>query len=76
LSFSDFAFSNTGNTIYAGTSNRASLQIIKYPELTRNDEILIKGYPKFLFNFNGEIISISKTDMNSDNSYAFEIIKI
>jgi hypothetical protein len=76
LYFSDYAFSDTGNTIYAGTSNRTSLQIIKYPELTRNDEILLKGYPKFLFNFNGEIISISKTDMNSDNSYAFEIIKI
>lgn len=76
LYFSDFAFSNTGNTIYAGTSNRASLQIIKYPELTRNDEILLKGYPKFLFNYNGEIISISKTDVNSDNRFAFEIIKI
>lgn len=75
LYFSDFAFSNNGNTIYAGTSNRASLQIIKYPELTRDNEILLKGYPKFLFNFNGEIISISKTDLNSDN-YVFESIKI
>jgi len=75
LNFSDFAFSKDGNTIYAGTSNRNSLQIIKYPELTRNDEILLKGYPKFLFYFKGEIVSISKTDVYSDN-YAFECVKI
>ncbi|TRX66163.1 hypothetical protein [Carboxylicivirga sp. M1479] len=75
LSFSDFAFSKDGNTIYAGTSNRTSLQIIKYPELTRNDEILIKGYPKFLFYSNGEIISISQTDMNGNN-FAIERISI
>jgi hypothetical protein len=76
LYFSDFAFSTNGNTIYAGTSNRNSLQIIKYPELTRDNEILLKGYPKFLFNFQGDIISISRTDQNNDNKYAFEIIKI
>jgi hypothetical protein len=76
LYFSDFAFSKDGNTIYAGTSNRASIQIIKYPELTRNNEILLKGYPKFLFYYNGEIISISKTDLNNDNTYAFESIKV
>jgi hypothetical protein len=75
LYFSDFAFSNNGNTIYAGTSNRTSLQIIKYPELSRDNEILLKGYPKFLFNFKGEIISISKTTLNN-NSFAFEIVKI
>jgi hypothetical protein len=75
LYFSDFAFSNDGNTIYAGTSNRNSLQIVKYPQLTRSDEILIKGYPKFLFNFNGKIISISRTDTNSD-TYVFEIISV
>jgi hypothetical protein len=75
LNFSDFAFSNDGNTIYAGTSNRTSLQIIKYPELTRNDEILTKGYPKFLFYANGEIISISKTESSVDN-YAIERVQI
>jgi len=75
LYFSDFAFSNDGNTIYAGTSNRTSLQIIKYPALTRDNEILLKGYPKFLFNFKGEIISLSKTTLNN-NSFAFEIVKI
>ena len=73
--FSDFAFSEDGNTIYAGTSNRTSLQIIKYPELTRNDEILTKGYPEFLFYSNGEIISISKTEPDQDN-YAIERIEI
>ena len=75
LYFSDFAFSNNGNTIYAGTSNRTSLQIIKYPELTRDNEILLKGYPKFLFNFKGDIISLSKTTLNNQ-SFAVEVIKI
>ena len=75
LYFSDFAFSNNGNIIYAGTSNRTSLQIIKYPELTRDNEILLKGYPKFLFNFKGEIISLSKTTLNIQ-SFAIEVIKI
>jgi len=75
LYFSDFVFSKDGNTIYAGTSNRTSLQIVKYPELTRKDEILIKGYPKFLFYFKGEIISVSKINVNSDN-FAIERIKI
>ena len=75
LYFSDFAFSNDGNTIYAGTSNRNSLQIIKYPQLTRSNEIITKGYPKFLFNFQGKIISISHTNTNQ-NAYTFEIISI
>lgn len=75
LYFSDFAFSKDGNTIYAGTSNRTSLQIVKYPELTRKDEILTKGYPKFLFYRNGEIISLSLINLNSDN-FAIERIKI
>ena len=75
LYFSDFAFSADGNTIYAGTSNRNSLQIVKYPQLTRSDEILIKGYPKFLFNFNGKIISISRTN-NSSDTYIFETISL
>lgn len=75
LYFSDFAFSKDGNTIYAGTSNRTSLQIIKYPELTRKDEILTKGYPKFLFYHKGEIICLSKINMNSEN-FAIERIII
>jgi hypothetical protein len=75
LYFSDFAFSEDGNTIYAGTSNRNSIQIIKYPELTRFNEVLLKGYPKFLFYYDGEIISVSKTDKDSTN-YIFETIKI
>lgn len=75
LYFSDFEFSKDGNTIYAGTSNRTSLQIIKYPELTRKDEILTKGYPKFLFYKGGEIISISKVNTSSDN-FAIERIRV
>lgn len=75
LYFSDFVFSNDAKIIYAGTSNRTSIQIIKYPGLTRNDEILLKGYPEFLFHYKDEIVSISKISMDSDN-FAIERIKI
>lgn len=75
LTYSDYAFSSNGRTIYAGTSNRKSIQIIQYPELVRNDEILLKGYPKFLFYHKGEIISISKVGEHSEN-IAFERVRV
>ena len=67
LYFSDFAFSDDGNFIYAGTSNRNSIQIVNYPQLTRSDEILTKGCPKYLFKYDGEIISISRTNTNVES---------
>lgn len=73
--FSDFVFSTDCKIIYAGTSNRNSIQIVKYPELTRTNEIMLKGYPKFLFFLNGNIISISKVSATSEN-IVFEKIKV
>lgn len=75
LYFSDYVFSSDCKTIYAGTSNRNSIQIVKYPELTRTSELLTKGYPKFMFLINGNIISLSKVSLNSDN-FAVEKIKV
>jgi len=75
LYFSDYVFSNDGSTIYAGTSNRNSIQLVRYPELTRTSEILTKGYPEFLFFVNGNIISLSKVSLTSDN-FAIEKIKV
>ncbi len=75
LEFSDFAFGNDDNIFYAGTSNRNSIQIVRYPQLTRSDEILIKGFPKFLFYFNGNVISVSRTTQNA-NTYIFERIPV
>jgi hypothetical protein len=59
LSFSDFEFSANSNVIYAATQNRKSIQIAKYPELTRDNEILTKGLPKFIFRDNNKLISFS-----------------
>lgn len=75
LYFSDYVFSSDCNTIYAGTSNRNSIQIVKYPELTRTGELLTKGYPEFMFFVNGNIISLSKVSLNSNN-FAIEKIKV
>lgn len=73
LSFSDYAFSPDGNTIYAGVSNNKSVQIIKYPELSLNGQIETKAYPKFIFYRNGEIIAISQ---NQSSSIYFVIEKL
>ena len=59
LNFSDFEFSANSSVIYAGTQNRKSIQIAKYPELTRDNEILTKGLPKFIFRDNNKLISFS-----------------
>jgi len=75
LEFSDFAFGNDDNIFYAGTSNRNSIQIVRYPQLTRSDEILVKGFPKFIFFFNGEIISVSRTAQNA-HTYIFERVSV
>jgi hypothetical protein len=67
LTFSDYAFSEDGNTIYGATSNRSSIQVIKYPQLTRNDEYLLKGFPKYIFRYNNEIIALSLINTNTGN---------
>jgi hypothetical protein len=65
LSFSDFEFDETGATIYAATQNRKSIQIAKYPELTRNNEILTRGFPIFLFRDNKKLIAFSLSTENA-----------
>ncbi len=70
LSFSDFAFSDDGKTIYAATQNRKSIQIAKYPQLTRDHEILLRGTPKFIFYRAGKLYSVS---MVSSAPYKFGI---
>ena len=75
LNFSDYSFSDDGNVIYAGTSNRKSIQIGAYPSLIRSDEILTKGYPFMIMKSGNNIISVSKTEENS-NKTGIEIIKL
>ena len=75
LDFSDFAFSSDGSIIYAATSNRKSIQIGSYPSLTRNDEILTKGYPVFIIRNGNKIISLSKSTENSSNM-GVEVIEL
>lgn len=75
LAYSDFAFSDDGSTIYAATSNRKSNQIGSYPALTRDDEILTKGYPVFIIRDDQKIIAVSKSSENSINT-GVEVIQL
>ncbi len=75
LSFSDFAFSDDGSVIYAGTSNRKSVQIGHYPSLIRDDEILTKGFPKFVLRDGQRLILLSIPEDNSTIS-GIEIIDL
>ena len=75
LSFSDFAFSDDGSTIYAATSNRKSIQIGHYPSLIRDNEILTKGFPVFIIRDGNKIICLSKTGESSINT-GIEIINL
>ncbi|WP_353722961.1 hypothetical protein [Dyadobacter sp. 676] len=70
LMFSDFAFSDDGKTIYAATQNRKSIQIAHYPQLTRDNEILLRGTPRFVFYRRGKLYTIS---MVSEAPYKFGI---
>ncbi len=75
LTFSDFAFSDDGKTIYAATQNRKSIQIAHYPQLTRDNEILLRGTPRFVFYRAGKLYTVS---MVSEAPYKFgiEVVKV
>lgn len=75
LNYSDFAFNADGSVFYGATSNRQSIQIGKYPELTRTNEILCKGFPYKIFVKGNNIISLSRTELNVIYT-AVEIVKI
>ena len=75
LEFSDFTFSADGAIIYAATSNRKSIQIGNYPSLTRDNEILTKGFPVFIIRDGDKIISLSKSSENSINT-GIEVIQL
>lgn len=75
LNYSDFAFNADGSVFYGATSNRQSIQIGKYPELTRINEILCKGFPYKIFVKGNNIVSLSRTALNA-GSTAVEVVKI
>lgn len=75
LSYSDFAFNSDGSVFYGATSNRQSIQIGKYPDLTRYDEILSRGFPYKIFIKGNTIISLSKTEQNKTYT-AVEVLKL
>jgi hypothetical protein len=75
LMYSDFAFSEDSKTIYAATQNRKSIQIARYPQLTRDNEILLRGIPKFVFYRAGKLIVVSLVN-DSSTSFGIEIIKV
>lgn len=75
LLYSDFAFSDDGSIIYAATSNRKSIQIGHYPSLIRDDEILLRGYPKIILKSGNRIISLSVSDEDA-TTCGIEIINL
>lgn len=80
LSFSDFAFDNISETIYAGCSNARLIQLYNYKTLETGSQIKSKAYPYFLFKKDNELIVICKTKITSwyDYNYkiGFEVIEI
>ena len=62
LEYADFAFSPDGRTIYAATRNRPSVQIGQYPELTRSEEILTRGFPIFIAYKDGHLVCLSQAE--------------
>jgi hypothetical protein len=75
LTFSDFAFSEDGKTIYAATQNRKSIQIAHYPQLTRDKEILLRGTPRFVFHRAGKLYTISMVS-TGPSKFGIEVVKI
>jgi hypothetical protein len=75
LMFSDFAFSDDGKTIYAATQNRKSIQIAKYPQLSRDYEILLRGTPKFIFYRAKKLIIVSMVD-DDGLKFGLEIVNL
>ncbi|WP_224485388.1 hypothetical protein [Robertkochia aurantiaca] len=75
LDYSDYAFNADGSVIYAASSNHNSIQIGSYPALTKNSEILIKGYPNFIYRAGNELITISQKPY-SNNLFGVEVTPI
>ena len=75
LSFSDFAFDESGETIYAATGNRASIQVASYPALTRSSEILTRGFPAFIFRDDDRLVGLSRSTENA-NTVGIDVVAI
>lgn len=71
----DYAFSADGNTIYAGTWDQNSIQVYNYPTLRFTKEYITSGIPRFVFPYDGDLITVSLQN-NSYTSFVFEKIKI
>lgn len=76
LSYIDFAFSADGKTIYAATGNRKSIQIGHYPSLIRDNEIMLKGYPRFLVRDDNRLIVSIRSDQENTIKSGIEVIDI
>jgi hypothetical protein len=72
--FSDFAFSADGSTIYAGAYNSKKIYTIAYPSLVKEEQP-IRGYPRFLFRRDNELIIISMVN-NELFNFGIEKIKL
>lgn len=75
LNFSDFAFSDDGAIIYAGTGNRKSIQIARYPSLLRENEISLRGFPVIIEKKGNRLICINKRT-ESDIVSGVEVVEL
>ncbi len=75
LNFSDFAFSEDGAIIYAGTGNRKSIQIARYPSLLRENEISLRGFPVIIEKKGNRLICINKRT-ESDIVSGVEVVEL
>jgi hypothetical protein len=69
----DYAFSADGNTIYAGTWDQNSIQVLSYPAMKFTKEYVTNGIPRFVFPYNGNLITVS---LQNDNYSCFIIEKV
>ena len=70
-----FLVDESGETIYAATGNRASIQVASYPALTRSSEILTRGFPAFIFRDDDRLVGLSRSTENA-NTVGIDVVAI
>ncbi|MEM1319395.1 MAG: hypothetical protein AAGG75_04015 [Bacteroidota bacterium] len=73
--FTEFAFSEDGQTIYAATQNERSIQVYSYPSLIRSTTYTTRGFPVFVFKAGNQLIVLSKSNESAINT-GIEVIDL
>jgi len=73
MRFSDFAFDETGTTIYAGMGTARKIQKFNYATLSIEEEFSTSGYPFIIFRRGEKIVVVSKTIPSTEYSSYYKI---